>query len=53
MPPTLTKDDWCTLLASIILVAILPAWLVLLLPFTPIIVIALIGGIFLRGRSLH
>jgi hypothetical protein len=48
MPPKLAKDDWGILLVSIILVAILPAWLFLLLPLAPIILIALIGGIFLR-----
>ena len=48
MTPKLTKGDWCTLLMSIILVAILPGWVVLLLPIIPIVVIVLIGGLFFR-----
>ena len=46
MTPKLTKDDWYLLLVSIILVAILPGWVFLLLPFAPLFVLALIGGIF-------
>ena len=48
MAPKLTKDDWCALLVAIILVAILPGWVVVLLPFIPILLIALIGTLFLR-----
>jgi hypothetical protein len=44
--PKLTKDDWSTLLVAIILAAILPGWVVLLVPIVPIVVIVLIGGLF-------
>ena len=48
MTPKLTKDDWYVLLVSIILVAILPGWVILLLPFAPLIVIVLLVGIVSR-----
>ena len=48
MTPKLTKDDWSTLLVAITLAAILPWWVVLLLPMIPIVVIVLIGGLFFR-----
>ncbi len=45
MTPQLTKGDWFILLVSVILVAILPGWVVLLLPLVPLIVIVLLAGI--------
>jgi hypothetical protein len=44
----MTKEDWHVLLVSIILVAILPGWVVLLLPFVPLIVIVLLAGLVSR-----
>lgn len=43
---TLTKDDWYKLLVSIILVAILPGWVVLLLPLTPVLLILVAVRLF-------
>jgi hypothetical protein len=48
MTPKMTKDDWCTLFVSIVLVAVLPGWVVLLLPLVPLIVIVLLAGIIGR-----
>ena len=48
MTPQLTKDDWYLLIVSIILVAVLPGWVVLLLPFLPIAFAVLLGMLFFR-----
>jgi hypothetical protein len=45
MTPQLTRDDWYLLLVSIILVAVLPGWVVLVLPLVPLMVIVLLAGI--------
>jgi len=49
MTPKLTEDDWYLLLVSVILVAILPGWALLMLPLAPLIFIVVFGGIIV-GR---
>jgi hypothetical protein len=48
MTPRLTTDDWHTLLVSIILVAVLPGWVVLILPFACVLMVVWFAGIFSR-----
>lgn len=40
------KDDWVALLVSIILATLLPWWVIVLVPFLPLLLLGLVCALF-------